>query len=137
MGGAALLSSLKERFDIDGELNSIASRSRSEIVLTSLQPRLPGMEVHGRHLVKLRVLLVEVQTLRLANVGASCHSLVHHTLLLDFPDGLVHLTESFRDLRDVLHTSVVCYDLVLDRGCPKAKFEQVSDQMLVHADEFA
>lgn len=76
------------------------------------------MEMHGRHFAKLWVLLVKVQTLRLANVGTSSNSQVHHLLLLDLPDCLVNLTKSLRDLRDLLHATIVRNDLVLDLGCP-------------------
>ena len=60
---SAFVSRLEEHVDVDGELDGIASRSRSEIVLPSLEAGLPRVEVHGRHLIKLRVLLVKIQTL--------------------------------------------------------------------------
>ena len=77
------------------------------------------MEVHRRHLAKLWVLLVEIQTLRLANVRASCYGQIHHALLLDLPDRLIHFTKVLRDLRNVLDASVVCDDLILYRRCPE------------------
>ena len=49
------------------------------------------MEVHSGHLVKGRVLLVQVETLGLADVGATSNGEVNHTLLLDLPDCLVDL----------------------------------------------
>lgn len=137
MSGTALLGSLEKHVDVDGELYGITSRSRSEIVLPSLQARLPSVEVHGGHLTKLRVLLVKIQTLRLANVGATGDGEVHHALLLDLPHCLVDFTQWSRDLVDRLYTAVVGDNLVLDRSCPQTKLEQVTNKMLVNNDEFA
>ena len=72
------------------------------------------MEVHQGHLVELRVFLVEIETLRLADIGTSGNGKVHHLLLADLPDCLVDVFDILRNLLDGLHTSVVCNDLVLD-----------------------
>ena len=84
------------------------------------------MEVHGRHLAKLRVLLVKVKTLRLANVGASSDGQIHHLFLLNLPDCLVDLTERLRNIRDLLHATIVCNNQILDLCCPETNLEQVS-----------
>lgn len=81
------------------------------------------MEVHRGHLIKCWVLLVEIQTLRLADVGASCDSQVHHALLLDLPDSLIHFTKLLRNLRNVLYASIVSDDLILDRGRPEVNLK--------------
>ena len=94
------------------------------------------MEVHSGHFAKLWVLLVKVETLRLANVWASCDSQVHHTLLLNLPHCLVDFTESLRDLGDGLNGAVVRDNLILDSSRPKSNLEQVSHQMLVYDDKF-
>jgi len=81
------------------------------------------MEMHGGHLVKLWVLLIEVQALRLANIGASGNGQVHHAFLFDLPDGLIDFAKIFRNLRDLLHTTVIGDNLVLDLGRPQANLQ--------------
>ena len=58
-----LISCLQEHAHVHCEFDCVASRSRSEVVLTSFEAVFPGVEMHHGHLVKLRVLLVEVQRL--------------------------------------------------------------------------
>ena len=137
LSGAALVSRLKEHVDIDSELDGVTSWPRSEVVLAGLQARLPGVEVHRRHFGELRVLLVEVKTLGLADVRASGDGEVHHSLLLDLPNGLVDFTQMLRDLRDVLHAAIVGNDLVLDSSCPQAELKEISDEVLVHDNELS
>ena len=78
--------------------------------------------MHGGDLAELWILLIEVQTLRLADVGTTGDRQVHHALLTDFPHGLVDLTEVLWDFLDVLHAAIVGYDLVFDGGRPEAFF---------------
>ena len=56
------------------------------------------MEMHGRHLIKLWIFLVEIETLRLADIWASGNSEIQHALLLDLPHSLVDFAELLRDL---------------------------------------
>ena len=80
--------------------------------------------------------MVKIETLRLADVGSTGYSQVHHALLLDLPYCLVDLTESLWDLRDRLHASIVCNDLIFNGCGPEVEFEQVTDKVLVHDDKF-
>ena len=73
------------------------------------------MEMHGIHLVKLRVLLVKIETLRLTDVRSTSDRQIHHTFLLNLPHCLVNVADVLRDLGDILHTAIVRNDLVLDR----------------------
>ena len=94
------------------------------------------MEMHSGHLVKRWVLLVQVETLRLADVGATADSEVYHAPLLDLPDGLVEFFDVVGNLLDALNTAVASNDLVLDRSSPQANLEQVTHKVLIDDDEF-
>ena len=95
------------------------------------------MEVHHRHFVELRVLLVQVETLRLADIWTSGDSQIHHFLLADFPDCLVNLFNLSWDFLDSLHAAIVSNNLVFDRSVPEVELDQISYEVLVDADEFS
>ena len=98
--GVSSVSCFEQHVYVDSELDGVASWSRPEVVLSSLQSLAPSVEMHHRHLVKLRVFLVEVQTLRLTDVRASGNCKVHHLLLADLPHCLVDLFNVIRYLLD-------------------------------------
>ena len=114
----ATIGSLEQHVNVDRKLDSISRWPRSEVVLASLESCSPGVEMHCRHLTELRVFLIEVQALRLADERASCDSEVHHLFLTDLPNCLVNFFYVVWNLCYSLNTAVVCNDLVLDRGCP-------------------
>ena len=134
--GVSSVSCFEQHVYVDSELDGVASWSRPEVVLSSLQSLAPSVEMHQRHLVKLRVFLVEVQTLRLADVRSSGNSKVHHFLLADLPHGLVDLFDVIRDFFDILNATIVGDNLVLDGGIPKIQLDQVPHEMLVDANKF-
>lgn len=91
--------------------------------------------MHSGHLLENRVCQVQVKTLRLADVGSSANGQVNQLLLRNFPDSLVDLLNPVGDILDVLYTTIVCNDLVLDDRCPESNLRQVPHQVSVHADE--
>ena len=134
--GVSSVSCFEQHVYVDSELDGVASWSRPEVVLSSLQSLAPSVEMHHRHLVKLRVFLVEVQTLRLTDVRASGNSKVHHLLLADLPHCLVDLFNVIRYFLDRLDAAIVSDNLVLDGSIPKIQLDQVSHEMLVDTDKF-
>jgi len=71
---------------------------------------LPGVEVHGSHLAMLRVSQVQVQTLRLANVGTTAYRKINESLLGNFPNCFVNFLNSLWYLADALNASVARND---------------------------
>jgi glyoxylase-like metal-dependent hydrolase (beta-lactamase superfamily II) len=96
------IGSLKELLDVDCELDGIAGRSRPQVVQASLEALLPPMEVHGGHLCEVRIGHVNVQALRLANVGTTSYGKVDKALLWDLPDSFVELLDVRGDDLDLL-----------------------------------
>ena len=94
------------------------------------------MEMHHRHFVELWVFLIEVETLRLADIWPSCNSEIHHLFLTDLPYCLVNFFQISRNLFYTLYASIISNNLVLDRGIPKIELDQISDQMFIYADKF-
>lgn len=47
LSSVATFRSLKQGLDVDGELDGVTGWSGSEVVLSSLEATLPGVEVHG------------------------------------------------------------------------------------------
>lgn len=84
----------------------------------------------------MRVFLVKVQALGLANVGSSCNGKVHHFLLADLPYRSVDVLDVLRNLFDSLNAAIVGNDLVFDFGGPEIEFDQLPHKMLVDADKF-
>ena len=80
--------------------------------------------------------MVKVKALRLADVRSSGNGQVHHLLLADLPDSLIDVLDVLGNLFDCLHTTVIRNDLILDLRSPKVKFDKVSHEVLVDADEF-
>ena len=80
--------------------------------------------------------MVEVETLRLADIGSSCNSEIHHLFLTDLPYCLVNFFQISRDLFYTLYASIVSNNLVLDSGIPKIELDQISDQMFIYTDKF-
>lgn len=93
---------MKELLNIDGELDSIAGRSRPQVVQASLEALLPPMEVHGGHLCEVGIGHVNVQALRLANVSTTGYCKVDEALLWDLPHGFVELLDVRWDDLDLL-----------------------------------
>ncbi len=98
---------------------------------------LPGVEVHGRHLAVLWVGQIQVQTLRLANVGTTADRKVDQSFLGNLPNGFVDLLKMLWDFADALDATVACYDLVFDFRGPQVEVDQVSDKMFVYTDELS
>lgn len=57
----AIVSSLKKHVHVDSELDRVTSRSRPEVVLTSLEPVSPSVELHRGHLIMRGIRLVQVE----------------------------------------------------------------------------
>jgi len=93
--------------------------------------------VHGGHSVESRVLLVQVQTLGLADEGSTRSSHVDHDLLGDFPNDLVKIFDPIRDLRNSLDGSVISNNHVFNLTGPKSVLRQVLNEVLVHTDELS
>jgi hypothetical protein len=93
--------------------------------------------VHGGHSVESRVLLVQVQTLGLADEGSARGSHIDHDFLGDFPNDLVKILDPFRDLRNSLDGSVRGDNHVFNLTGPKSVLSQVLNEVLVHTDEFS
>ena len=121
--GVSSVSCFKQHVYVDSELNGVTSWSWSEVVLSSLQSLAPTVEMHQWHLVKCGVFLVQVQTLRLADIWSSGNGKVHHLLLTDLPHSLVDLFNVIGDFFDVLNTAIVGDDLVFDGGVPKIQLD--------------
>ncbi len=127
LAGITLLRCLKQRLHIHRELDSVSGWSGSEVVLAGLEAGFPGVEMHCRHLIKGGVLLVQVQRLRLTNVGASSTCVIQHALLFDLPNSFVDFTEVLGNLGNVLNAAIVSHDLILDGVCPKANLQQIAN----------
>ena len=65
---------LQQLLDVDREFDRISGRPGSQVVLAGLESLLPGVEVHRGHLGEVGLGHVDVEALRLANVGATSHS---------------------------------------------------------------
>lgn len=98
---------------------------------------LPGVEVHGRHLAVLWVGQIQVQTLRLANVGTTADRKVDQSFLGNLPNGFVDLLKMLWDFADALDATVACDYLVFDFRGPQVEVNQVSDKMFVYTDELS
>ena len=70
----AALSRLEQGRHIHRELDSVAGRARPEVILPGFEPAAPRVEMHRGHPLILRVLLIEIQTLRLADVRSAGRS---------------------------------------------------------------
>ena len=94
------------------------------------------MEMHHRHFVELWVFLIEVETLRLADIWSSCNGEIHHLFLTNLPYCLVNFFQISWNFFYTLYASIVSNNLVLDSGIPKIELDQISDQMFIHTDKF-
>lgn len=79
---------------------------------------------------------MDVQTLALADECTAVSSHINDFLLRDLPDCLVDSLDLVRDVRDVLHGSVVRDDQVTHLLVPKTKFDQVLQQPRAYNLEF-
>ena len=82
--------------------------------MASLQPIFPSIEVHGGHFAEVWISHVQVETLRLADIGTSSNGQINETLLRNFPYSLVQLFDLVRDASNGLDTSIVSKKLVFD-----------------------
>lgn len=137
MIGLTSISCLEKGLDIDSELDGVSGRSRSEVVLASLEPVAPCVEMHRAHLANIRILLIKIQTLGLTDVRASSNRQIHHSLLFDFPNSLINLFDIIRNLPNALDTSIVSNNSVFDFGGPQVQVNQVFNQMFVDTDELS
>lgn len=75
---------------------------------------LPCVEVHCGHLVVHWVGLVQVQRLRLTNVGAATDGQIHELLLGNFPNSFIELLDVRGNQRNAKDGAVVGNDLVFN-----------------------
>ena len=85
--------------DVDGELDGVRGRARSEVVHTGLQTLLPRVEVQRRELTAVRIAHVHVERLRLVDEGAAVRRHVDEDALFDFPNRLVNGLEVLRNFQ--------------------------------------
>jgi len=119
--------SLGEHLLVNCELDGLSLWSCTQIVHTSLQSLLPGVEVHTRQLTGTGLTYVDIHTLTLANKGTAIGGHVKNGTLGDFPDSLVHMTDFIWDLGNVLDRSTIGNDLVTNLFCPVAISSELSE----------
>lgn len=129
--------SCDESFNVDGELDSITSWARSQIVLACLKTFLPTVEVHGGHLFVFWVWHVKVQWLRLADVRTSGNSEINELTLRDLPNCLIELLDVVGNFPNVLDRAVVGNEFVFNFSCPQVQFDKVFDEMFIYTDELS
>ena len=106
----AFISRLKKHIHIHCELYGVASWSGSEIILTSFETVLPGVDLHSWHFLCVWICQVKVQWLWLANVRTSPDSEIHEILLRNFPNSLVEVLNFSWNCRNTLNWTVISHN---------------------------
>ena len=125
--GAPALGIISKHLLVHCELNCVSLWPCTQIVHTSFQSLLPGIEVHTRQLTCTGIANVDIHTLTLANKGTAIGGHVKNGTLGDFPDSLVHMTDFIWDLGNVLDRSTIGNDLVTNLFCPVAISSELSE----------
>jgi hypothetical protein len=73
----------------------------------------------------------------LADVRTTSSSHVDKSLLRDFPNSFVQFLDVVRNGINVLYTSVLSDDHILNLTGPESHFTQILNEMFVDADEFS
>lgn len=110
--GVPALGIISKHLLVHCELNCVSLWPCTQIVHTSFQSLLPGIEVHTCQLTCTGIANVDIHTLTLANECATVGGHVKYGALGDFPDSLIHVTDFLGDFGNALDRSAFGDDLV-------------------------
>lgn len=109
---------------IEGELDRLSGRPRTQVIHARLQTLLPSVEMHTGQLTKSGGRQMDVQTLTLADESTTICREVDDLLLTDLPDGFVDGFDVGGDSRNVLDRTVMCDDHVLHVVVPQSEIDK-------------
>lgn len=117
---------------IDSELDGGGGGHGTQVVHSGLETHLPAGEVHTGELAHGRLLQVDVEGLRLIDVGTAVGGHLQNVALGDLPDGLVQGLDVGGNVGDVLDGATIGDDAVLHVVGPQAEVDEVLQEPRVN-----
>ncbi len=102
----------------DRKLLSPMLRTSSQVIDAGLQPFRPSVKVHRRQRIVVGVFLPQIQALALADERTSVRGHIDHVSHGNLPNRLVLLFNVFGYILDMLHTTLVCNNVIFHFSVP-------------------
>jgi len=122
---------------VDGELDGAGGGLGAQVIHSSLEAALPGVEMQSVQLRCGGLVDVQIEALALIDERATVRRHVDDGALADLPHRLVEVLDVVGDALDVLDRTVVGNDHISHLRIPKAKRDKIFDQILVDHREIS